>query len=407
MASTRNVSIARACILSTVALVIALAARPATAVPDPTPDPNAAVVLLRTDCGPSGSQLENCFETMASLADTTTGWIWATRNPSASAPLLVDVGPGQFGSFDCNGGSHVSVKGAGREHTILRSTFAVDVVDCDQLAFIDIGLHGERYAINWIGLGEASWSNVDALGLGLDGIATVAWNDAGCLPGTKSLHYFHGSRLRTVGARPVIVSVFFSSCAETWFFGGEIFMNLTGTTNYAHTLHLFGEADFRAFGTAIRTRLDPAGVVNIGSMVGIQTQSNATFHAHGSIINTSANLGAGDVDAVGVRNAGLGLIHTPGTAFVVKAAGNGEAIRVEGSGPTESPFFWFAKNDPPAGPTSALRSSNGQDIFVETDCDSSGNCNGAGNETHLMVYNDQLCASTNPWFDTVTGACRP
>ncbi|HEM47525.1 MAG TPA: hypothetical protein ENO23_10840 [Alphaproteobacteria bacterium] len=32
---------------------------------------------------------------------------------------------------------------------------------------------------------------------------------------------------------------------------------------------------------------------------------------------------------------------------------------------------------------------------------------GAGNEAHLMVYNDSLCTDpADPWLDTVTGRCR-
>ena len=53
-----------------------------------------------------------------------------------------------------------------------------------------------------------------------------------------------------------------------------------------------------------------------------------------------------------------------------------------------------------------LRSITGQDLFIETDCNSAGDCSGRGTETHLMIYNDANCSQGNPWFDTVTGACR-
>jgi hypothetical protein len=42
---------------------------------------------------------------------------------------------------------------------------------------------------------------------------------------------------------------------------------------------------------------------------------------------------------------------------------------------------------------------------VETHCDASGDCDGAGTQTHLMVYNED-CAVDGPWFNTATRACR-
>lgn len=50
-----------------------------------------------------------------------------------------------------------------------------------------------------------------------------------------------------------------------------------------------------------------------------------------------------------------------------------------------------------------MTSLHGADLFVETDCNTAGNCNGAGSETHLMVYN---ISCSPPWFDTTRVACR-
>ena len=52
-----------------------------------------------------------------------------------------------------------------------------------------------------------------------------------------------------------------------------------------------------------------------------------------------------------------------------------------------------------------LTSRDGEDIFVETDCASDGDCDGAGTETHPMIYSEDACP-TEHWFDTVTGRCR-
>ncbi len=63
---------------------------------------------------------------------------------------------------------------------------------------------------------------------------------------------------------------------------------------------------------------------------------------------------------------------------------------------------------PPASTTetNVLFTEDGQDTFVETDCNADGDCSG-GSESHLMVYNASLCTDpANPWLDTITGRCR-
>jgi hypothetical protein len=69
--------------------------------------------------------------------------------------------------------------------------------------------------------------------------------------------------------------------------------------------------------------------------------------------------------------------------------------------------MWQSGTTPPTSTTedTVIFSSDGQDMFIETDCSGSGDCNGGGNETHLMIYNEAQCGE-NPWFDVVTGACR-
>ena len=71
-------------------------------------------------------------------------------------------------------------------------------------------------------------------------------------------------------------------------------------------------------------------------------------------------------------------------------------------------MLWQSSAVPPSATTetNVLRSSDGKDIFVETDCSATGNCSAGGNETHLMIYNEAQCGAGNPWFDVVTGSCR-
>jgi hypothetical protein len=192
------------------ALALPLAA---AAMPDPAPDSNAAVVLLRTNCG--ATPLKNCFERMEDLTTTgTTGWIWATRQPSAASPLLVDIGPGVFTTFKCNGTGttrgFVTLRGSGREQTILSGTNGVTVTNCRNLSFMDLGAQGSKYGVLWSGAegGSSSWTNVDLVGLGTStiGAPTAGWADDTCANQTaRSVHYIHGSRIRAmagVGGNP-------------------------------------------------------------------------------------------------------------------------------------------------------------------------------------------------------------
>ena len=52
------------------------------------------VVNVRTNCFPGDPKLEvkNCADNMTDMLD----WVWGTRNPSATSPLLIEIGPGHF-----------------------------------------------------------------------------------------------------------------------------------------------------------------------------------------------------------------------------------------------------------------------------------------------------------------------
>ena len=82
-----------------------------------------------------------------------------------------------------------------------------------------------------------------------------------------------------------------------------------------------------------------------------------------------------------VRNQG-GFIHTPDTAFSVQASGSCVENSIQGFTTAQSPFLWPNGNTPPA-----IESNSDADLLVEIDCASDGNCNGGGDQTHLMIYN--------------------
>ena len=386
-------------------------------------DDNAGIVLLRHPnfggCTSAGITLNNCFETMAELAGDSQavppiiGWIWGTRMPTESTPLLVDIGPGEFGPFECNGGSDVSLRGSGREQSILAGgRVGVSVTDCDRLSFMNIGMRGTDIGVIWIGAGRSDWSDVDIIATGHSGGApsiTSGWFDA-CsttFPAARSVHFFHGSRIKATGTTgtSTFLWAFSSACGESWFYGGDILTDVVSVNTMVETIHLNNDAgelfgELRVFGTTVRTRINAA----ISEGRGAHIYGGGVLHAHGSIFNTSTVPGlSADVDVVGIRVGNNATAHTPGTAFVLKPSGTGTAQRLVlvGSGQVDSPFLWQSGSTPPA-----VESVDGEDIFVETDCDATGNCNGGGNETHLMIYNKAMCGSTNPWFDSTLNACR-
>jgi hypothetical protein len=444
-----------------------------TATPTPTPtqtppgsaiDPNAAVVLLRhrdladpnSGCGPAGSELPNCFESMLELSAFTTGWIWTTRQPDASSPLVVDIGPGSFGEFQCPniqvaGGDpragYVSVRGAGRGITVLdgqaeipQATGGIFALNCTHLSFSHLTAVGPQYGVRWGGGGDATWTDVDleTYDPPVGGIAG-GWFDQ-CdfgnaapgvtpLPSTEigelSRHFFFGSRVRTFGAVTLGGFSFVSQCGDSWFYGGDI--ELTYNDPAATILGVAGgvvtlldNGQLRAFGTSIRGTAKVG--LSPGSLRGVRVRSSSTFpqnhpsqfHIHGGII--SLNVSTADTSVIGIEVTDDGqqpagansFAHTLATAYVLNPSGTGTVTRIltSGGGVAQSPLLWQAGDAPPASTNADLVSEDGEDLFVETDCYADGDCDTAGgNQSHLMVY-DADCATAGPWRDSTTGRCR-
>jgi len=243
---------------------------------------------------------------------------------------------------------------------------------------------------------------------------SIGWydEDATC-EDSKPLHYFFGSRVTALG-NAAFNWGFSARCAEHWFFGGELMAKLaSGESGASQTAVLVaGEGDFRLFGTAVRSNTGAASsgalyhplASGSGGAHAVLVLDGGTFHAHGSILNVSADgsSASSDVTALGAASSAT-LAHTPGTAFVVKpGGGGGTGTRIaDPGGKVQSPFLWPPGTSPPAAV-----STQGSDAFVETDCGSGGGSCSSGSEPHLMLYATSCSGSGGPWFDTVTGACR-
>ena len=370
--------------------------------PDAGDMPDA--IHLRKDCAATNPDLKNCADNMVEML----GWVWGTRNPSSTSPLMIDIGPGEYADFNCRSGGYVTIRGSGRENTVINNSAptinggaAVLVNSCTKLAFQDLTINGDDFGIQWWNGGSSTYTNVRVAG------GRFGWWDYAPFGG-KSLHYWFSSKVESSGDFNEAAALF-NYGAEHWFYGGEItfIANNLGGRSGAVVLGNTGNntPDVHIFGTAVRA-IAPPGVALGLPLIGVLVQKGA-FHMHGGIINVNASAAADtSLDAFAISNMAIGsqrAVHTNETAFLVNAKGAGSAKRIAGRpGNVGSPYLWSAGANPP----SAISVKSGSDQFVENDCSVGGNCNGGGVETHLMIANPAKCGDVDPWFDTQIGQCR-
>lgn len=371
--------------------------------------PDADIVYLKKNCG----TLNNCFDNSGSLNT----WIWGTRNPTATSRLLVEIGPGTFGGFSCNNSGYVTLRGSGRGITIISGSGlgTISVSNCEKLEFESLTVTG-FYAVFWRGTGSSTWSGVDIIS------STYGWYDEGCGspkggggPPT-ALHYWFGSRITTTGGSGPSTP-YFSQCGDNWFYGGELSAMATdepGSIQTQVAVAMYFRGQMRIFGSVVRAVANKNGTTSYSppvpasrtanGLVGISAFGGGTVHMHGGIVNADGSTvnSAQDISVAAIFSDGASsLVHTPGTSFIVRANGAGTAYRIIGNGTTNAPFTWPSGSNPPA-----IVSIPGSDIFVETDCGVSGNCNGGGIQPHMMIYSPDECGADNPWFNMRTNSCR-
>ncbi|MCO6413336.1 MAG: hypothetical protein J5I92_11365 [Thiogranum sp.] len=350
--------------------------------------PDARNVYLRTDCTGQG----NCFDNMDSLLN----WIQTVRNPPTE-PLLIEAGPGEFYDFQCEAFSNVSLRGAGRGKTTIAYQdnyrgAAVSAASCSDIHFHDVTIDGNSSnGVWWVDGGDSTFHNVHVID------ASNAIFDY-CLFGNQPVVKWWDSTF----AAPMYIG-----CGQHWFFASEVDQHWTalgGGKAGESTIRIetFGGAgDARFYGSSIRTTVDTSvtgGKVTTVKVVG------GSFHAHGGEIVTNAGSGSGDIEATAVSTANAVKTHIVETSFGLQSRGNGVARRIQIPSSPETvfaPFQWPAASNPPA-----IVSRSGFDTFVETDCDTLGNCDGGGNLPHLMIYSQAACGSADPWFDSTTNRCR-
>lgn len=377
------------------------------------------VVNLRTDCSSTNPDLKNCADNVGELLT----WIWNTRQPTDATPLSVEIGPGNFPvpvGFFCDGlndpgRGHVSFNGSGRDVTafVPSDVFVANVLaiqDCDSIAFQDMAFNGDYNAlavaavIKWTGGGSSTWTNID-----VSGTSQYLWDEKGSASGDNAIHYWFGAKFHhiSVGSYGAAYS---GKAGESWIYNSDI-LSTDGGGGHAVGVYVSG-GDVRIFGSTVRAVVPPGSTVSallptadtLGNIVGgLLANNSGQIHMHGGIVAVRA-LGTGNVNIFGAMGNGTTTIHTPDTAYVGLASGTGTSyVRTAKSGNANvaAPFQWPSSASPPA----ALISIDGADSFVETDCGTSGNCNGGGSFPHMMIYSSS-CDAGNPWFDTAVNACR-
>lgn len=392
-----------------------------------SPAVDAPSISLKYTCGTD----QNCFSDPAAMLS----WIWGVRDPTTANPLIVNIDPGQFifpDTTTCSTGyptqnpgrGNVTFHGSGRDNTVLTGGGTIfingvlNISGCNNLSFQDMTIRaslrggastGSGIAVVWENAGSSNWTN-----MALEG-AYGGWYDslAGgtACSGSVGHHNWFSSTISAAKSSTKIA--YLSACGDSKFWGSEIATINDGspevsTGSEAGTgFSVSGSKTVvHLYGSDVSVTTTASGIP--GPQTGLYVRQGGTVHIHGGEIvvrqqNPSATQG---VTAISANGTGT-LVHTPETSFGLLTPSGGVATRIKSTnGATvQSPFRWSSGFTPPTGGSALpLVSSDGEDMFVQTNCSSSG-CVATGTETHLLVYNNS-CTVAGPWFDTVTKACR-
>lgn len=357
------------------------------------------IIYLRKDCSGIGSN-QHCF---TDIEDVET-WLWTTRSPtpSASSPVTVHIGAGEFyGTFDCNNNGYVTLIGSGPASTkIIGSANAITGDNCEELGVQNMTITNSsgNYPLDWLHGGSSRWVNVDVIGF------TAAWVDfkSSCDVNDHPIHYWFNSKITSLNVNSTVYN---TSCGETWFYATELTKTTTNTFfDSGGIVSAIGDVNIHAFGSVLRANIAAGNEPYLVSTVtGVALYDDASFHMHGGIINLDLSAGT-NINVIGIDNKGTGMVHTPDTAYSLKSGTGGSNTRIlnTGTGAVHAPFQWPAATTAPA-----ITSQLGSDTYIETDCTSAGDCSGNGSNLHphMMVY-DASCTINGSWFDMTINQCR-
>lgn len=361
-------------------------------------DADAAVVQLRSSCQEGGTDLNNCFTTMPVLMD----WMQTTRIPSATNPLLVKVGPGTFGSFECQSGYYVTLRGSGKQSTFIGDDtfYGMNLADDCSLNVQDLTVKTAfplgGIAFTGYGNGITTWTNVDVISI------TYGWTES-CAAGSSNTakHYWFNSRIVTSTDLANGQARAYSSCSQNWFFESEITAIASSPgTREAVALILDG-SETHVYGSVIRAianagiTLPPAGPGGtpkaVTGLVAVSSSGGET-HMHGTSIDVLSTEGNQIIALLGRSGFG-GMIHADETVYHMNTGTGGTMSRIAseaGSNGTHIHAPYLTQNIP----NPPVNSSNGVDraIIISPD-----------GHPHLTIYSSTC--PTNNWFDATAKKC--
>lgn len=373
------------------AAVLTLTTSYATAAIDIT----APIIQLRKSCSEAGNVLNNCFSDLNSMGS----WIWNTRKPSGSAPLLVEIGPGTFnGNYSCVNSGYVTLRGSGPSQTKIMGGWGfVTSNNCTQLNFEDLTLEGINNGaftpVIWSGGGTSRWSNVDMITYG------YGWVEQNCgvAPGQ---HYWLGSRILAYGSTNSLRN-YVASCDVTWFIGSEITSTFDAPSSAATLNVLFAtgnsekHGEIHVYGSVIRA-LSRDNVFTRPASAGegfspIVATGNGEIHIHGSAID-AISISSNQVVVISAESSGM--VHANTASYNLKTGAGGSITRVFGH--VHAPYSWQPHAEPPfTNDGVSFTSQEGADTAVVT--------NTVDGFPHPIIYTTKC---TSKWFDIVTKTCR-
>lgn len=347
-------------------------------------DNNAAVVKLRQSCVEDGVTLSNCFTDMPTLNT----WVWGTRQPSVTSPLLVEIGPGTFiGKFACVNSGYVSLRGSGQGTTVLENgSQPISSNDCTELKFSDLTVRNTEtlLGVGWMGGGTSTWQNVH-----LDMLGYAWWEGAGTgCQWTPGEHYWLNSRITAHPVTGTTATTYYATCDVSWFIGSEVTAiadsSFTGSAPVQTVRVPGGEVHF--YGSVIRSITESG--TNITKQSAVFARDGGQVHIHGTGIDVISGDGNNIIALEAISGAS---IHANQASYVMQTGAGGTKTRILADGGTiRAPYLWQEGTTPPD-----IISADGSDMVVQT-----GN---ADNKPHLLLYSTDCVSS---WFDVVTNTCN-
>lgn len=386
---------------------------------------DADSVTLRTSCTQGGTEITNCFTTMAEVNN----WLLNVRQPSAIKPTIIDIGPGTFQSWKCTS-SGITLRGSGRDKSTIKGGaqgFGMEINQgCTNLTVQDLTVNNANgfWGVTIPNISAiTSWTNVEIIG-GVYG--WVEWVTSSCA-NHDGKHLFFSSRIISTGAvAPNDTSrAYTATCAQSWFWGSEITSQAPSAMTNMFALEAHG-AEVHLYGSNVRLLL-PNGSVAASYIPGSPSTGNSHYmiaalnssaiHIHGTGLDV-VHPGSGTADMLYADS--TSHFHANESGFNIHVSGEGKVRRVAGApNRIEAPYIWKQGTQPPLSTkldgtatyygVQTLISESGADSYIETDCPVSGNCSLGGTFPHQMIYRAECTNTTaneGPWFDLTTKDCR-